>query len=158
MVRVSGGKKQGYNRAEPEVRPAAERRAVREAGRGGEARHSGWLWLGPQVAATVFIMVCIMACQEASAQITGLGTSALEQQVGRGSARFATFFGLLRNVLIYGSSAALACVVGAAFATGRWNNKWFLTLCGGLVFLALVGVFVDFFVVSDVTAPTGLLQ
>ena len=127
---------------------------MQKVGWGGGIRPSGWRWLAWQVAATVLLV----SCPEALAQITGLGTSELEQQVGRGSARFGTFFGLVRNVLIYGSAIALACVVGGAFATGRWNNKWFLTLCGGLVFLALVGVFVDFFIVSDVDPAEGLLR
>ena len=81
----------------------------------------------------------------------------LEAQIRQGTVRFGQFFALLRNVLIYGSSTALACVVGAAFATGRWNNRWFLTICGGLVVLALCGVFVDFFVdIDQRVAPSGM--
>lgn len=129
---------------------------MQKVGWGGHSRPVRWLWWSLQVAAYVLIMVCPDAV--AQIDITGGTGSKLEEQVGRGSARFATFFGLVRNILIYGSAIALACVVGGAFATGRWNNKWFLTLCGGLVFLALVGVFVDFFIVSDVTPAAGLLQ
>ena len=81
----------------------------------------------------------------------------LEAQIRQGTVRFGQFFSLLRNVLIYGSSTALACVVGGAFATGRWNNRWFLTICGGLVVLALCGVFVDFFIdIDQRVAPSGM--